>query len=266
MEINNLSDFPCVIVTLNKEFFGISAAVMKSMVLLKDVVAVPQVPAYIRGVMNLRGAALRVVDMRVRLGMKSFTDEINELCTMLEQREEDHKNWLAKLEACVRENRAIDVQTDPHKCAFGKWYDSFHSNNVVLSGMLGRFDAPHKRIHGLAHAVGLLMAQKKTAEAQEMIEACRGKELAEMIRLFNEVRNYLRTDNREIAVVLEGRNGDFIIAVDGVESVEILKEGSIESLTNINKNSTDKGLIPFIGCRKKTDAFVKLMDVEYILK
>jgi purine-binding chemotaxis protein CheW len=266
MDVRQLSDSPWVIVSLDRQLFGISSKVLKSMVVLRDVVAVPQVPPYVRGVMNLRGAVLKVVDMRRRLGLKSLADETNDFCTMLEQRKQDHMNWLAKLESCVKEGRAIDVQTDPHKCAFGKWYDVYRTDSVVLSSLLSKFDAPHKRVHGVARTVEGLMARHDVKQAQAVIDACRGNELAQMMKLFDEVREHVRHEGREIAVVLEGQSGDFAIAVDSVESVEALKEGSIESMDVVNKNSLDKGLLPFIGCRRKTDAFVKIIDIEHILK
>lgn len=258
-------EYPWAIVSLDKRLFGISAEFVKTMVLVPNIVAVPNTPNYVRGVINLRGKVLNLVDLRARLGMKSYLEEMEDFCALMIQREEDHKKWLAKLESDVKENKDISVQTNPHLCAFGKWYDNYKAFNSVLARLLKLFDAPHQRIHAIAIDVTNLMKEGKQSEAQNVIDNCRNGDLAVMIKLFANVRSHIREDKREIAVVVEGDSGEFAVAVDSVESVEALKEDSIEKMERAGIKSEEKDLISLIGKREKTDEFVLILDRNEII-
>lgn len=257
--------YPWVILSLNSRLFGISTEFIKTMVLVPEVTAVPNAAEYVRGVINLRGKVLTLIDLRMKLGMIPFVTEIDNLCSLLQQREDDHKKWIATLESEVQSGAKISVQTDPHKCGFGKWYDTFKTENLVLTLMLKKFDEPHQRIHAIAKKAEALLVEKNTAGAQQLIDICKVTDLDDMIKLFNLTRNYLRSDIREIAVVLEGEKDDFAIVVDSVESVESLQEENVEDASIINIPSLDKELIPKIGRRTKTDQIVFLLNHRKII-
>ena len=52
--------------TLQGESYGIKVLKVREIIRRVDITAVPQVPAYIRGVINLRGKIIPVMDLRVR--------------------------------------------------------------------------------------------------------------------------------------------------------------------------------------------------------
>lgn len=60
-----------------------------------------------------------MIDLRKRLGMTSAAAENNQFCALMDQRRQDHVNWLNELEASTRERREFKLTTGPHKCAFG---------------------------------------------------------------------------------------------------------------------------------------------------
>ena len=136
-----------MIFRLQGEQFAVSTNHVREMVAMTKVVTVPRAPHYIRGVINLRGQVIPVIDLRLRMGMTSLVDEAEDLIALLDQREQDHKNWIAELESSVRERREFKLATDPHKCAFGKWYDNYKSDNRVLANCLTKFDEPHQKIN-----------------------------------------------------------------------------------------------------------------------
>lgn len=55
---------------LGRESFGITTQDVIEIVGLPRVTAVPQLPAYIRGLVNMRGRIVPVIDLRLRLGME----------------------------------------------------------------------------------------------------------------------------------------------------------------------------------------------------
>jgi purine-binding chemotaxis protein CheW len=81
------------------------------------------------------------------MGLTSAVEETESFCALMQQREQDHRNWLNELEAS---SRPFTLATDPHQCAFGKWYDKFKAENAWVAALLKKFDVPHRQIHGMA--------------------------------------------------------------------------------------------------------------------
>ncbi|MGE4295250.1 MAG: chemotaxis protein CheW [Campylobacterales bacterium] len=54
---------------LGEEAYGVSIMAVKEIIALMKTTRVPKSPPYLRGVMNLRGIIIPVVDMRTRFGM-----------------------------------------------------------------------------------------------------------------------------------------------------------------------------------------------------
>lgn len=53
---------------LNNEFYGIDVLKVREIIRLTEITSVPQMPAYVRGVINLRGKIIPVMDLRLRFG------------------------------------------------------------------------------------------------------------------------------------------------------------------------------------------------------
>jgi purine-binding chemotaxis protein CheW len=53
---------------LHGEFYGIDVLKVREIIRLTEITAVPQMPAYVRGVINLRGKIIPVMDLRLRFG------------------------------------------------------------------------------------------------------------------------------------------------------------------------------------------------------
>jgi len=57
---------------IGRETFGLPISMVREIIRVPDITAVPNAPAYIEGVINLRGRIIPVVDLRKRFGEKSF--------------------------------------------------------------------------------------------------------------------------------------------------------------------------------------------------
>lgn len=64
------------------EEYGLEILRVTTIIGLMEITAVPQTPAYVRGVINLRGKVIPVVDMRARFGMPA-TEDTNETCVIV---------------------------------------------------------------------------------------------------------------------------------------------------------------------------------------
>ncbi len=54
--------------TLHDESYGIEVLKVREIIRLTEITAVPQMPPYVRGVINLRGKIIPVTDLRLRFG------------------------------------------------------------------------------------------------------------------------------------------------------------------------------------------------------
>ena len=60
-----------VIFELANESYGINIAVVESIIKMQAITQLPQTPAYVKGVINLRGSVLPVIDLRSRFALEA---------------------------------------------------------------------------------------------------------------------------------------------------------------------------------------------------
>ncbi len=63
-----------VIFELASEFYGINIAVVESIIKMQAITQLPQTPDYVKGVTNLRGSVLPVIDLRTRFALETKED------------------------------------------------------------------------------------------------------------------------------------------------------------------------------------------------
>ncbi len=72
--LNNLTG-KYLTVVLDNEAYGLNVLKIREIIRLQKITPVPQVPTYVKGVINLRGRVIPVVDLRVKFGLKAeFTE------------------------------------------------------------------------------------------------------------------------------------------------------------------------------------------------
>jgi chemotaxis signal transduction protein len=258
------SEFPWVLFNLDNSMYGISCRYVKSIVMLTDVSTVPNTPHYIRGIMDLRGKIIQLLDLRIKLGLKSLKEGIDEFRDMINKRKDDHVNWLSELEASVLENREFRLTTDPHACAFGKWYDSYQTKDLMMKTLLKKFDEPHKRIHSVALEVKQFQKDGMNNEAENLINEKKNGDLQIMIKLFSALIDTYCESKREIVIVLENESKITGVIVDEILSVEKLLGDEVEKgLTDTAGKPSD---IPiYIRKRSKDNSLVIILNDEQLL-
>ena len=58
-------------VVLDNESYGIAVLKVREIIRLQKITPVPQMPTFVKGVINLRGRVIPVVDLRVKFGLKA---------------------------------------------------------------------------------------------------------------------------------------------------------------------------------------------------
>ena len=258
-------ELPYVIMELAECKYGLSSGHVREMLVLPEITPMQKVSEYIRGVINLRGKVVPVVDLRVRLGLPPFATESAGLIDMLKEREQEHVKWVDELEASVKEDREFKGEKDPTRCAFGQWYQQFTSNNQLLSMQLKKFDAPHRTIHNLAHHVAELRAANDHEQAAEVVKNARDRELAELQHLFETTYRLVEESSREIALVLEQAGRLFAISVDAVATVERIRPETIEEPPPLPRGSGEESPVVKLARRSRDDEVVSIIDPARIL-
>lgn len=265
---NNIENL-YVIARAGQQTMAVQVRWVKEMVPMPPVTEVPRVPETVRGVINLRGKVMALVDLRLCLGMLTCHQESSSLVEMMDAREQDHVNWMQELEASVREEREFTLARDPHKCAFGKWYYAYNAQNsaarcMALDRVLVKFEDPHNRVHALADKVSATLEHKGSEAALELIENARANVLQEMHTLFDQARRTIRETERELVMILSGADSDVAVSVDAVESVEILDQESTTRTDDLGLKQED-ALVAGVGRRRHDDSLLLILDVSDIL-
>jgi chemotaxis signal transduction protein len=203
-------------------------------------VSLPGMNKAVTGLVRWREQILPRLDLRTVLGLQPMSQQTAELLQTLTQREADHVNWLKELEASVEEDRPFTLATDPHKCAFGKWYDhvrsddqlrdAFTNRNVGLLRVLNAFDQPHAEIHGIAQEVEALKKQGHREQAHELINKTRENVLSAMVKLFNDARGFIQKLHRSMTIILHHGQDRVCLVIDSIDLIIEVEDTSLETI------------------------------------
>jgi purine-binding chemotaxis protein CheW len=69
---------------LGAELFAIDVVRVREVLDLSEITRVPTAPPYMRGVVNVRGSAIAVVDLRMKFGLPTTPDTVNTRIVVLE--------------------------------------------------------------------------------------------------------------------------------------------------------------------------------------
>jgi len=256
---------PWVIARVHHQMAALHSSVVRELVIQPEVTPVPHMPDSFRGVMNWRGKIIPCLDLRKRLGMPGAQEELDELAGLITARAADHIAWMEELFRSVEEKRPFTLTSDPHACAFGKWYDNFHTNNLTVSALLRKMDAPHKAVHAVAVRVEALKAEGKFDAAARVVNSARETTLARLLDLFSGFEAVLKENYRPVAIIVNASGALAAITVDSVEAVEHLDPGSIEWLDEKGVESSST-ITRRVAHRARGAGLVGLIDESQLLE
>lgn len=252
-----------VLFVLNKQHYGIRTEYIQEMVLFDSVSKLPDHPDYIRGVVNLRGTVIPIVDLRMQLGMTGYTEERNILIDIFDKQEKEHADWLNELKATVEEKREFTLTSDPDACEFGKWYDKYRTDNELIKSLLSKLDSLHRAIYNIAIEVKENVDKGDPQSAMAIIQIAWNSEFMELKSLFKEARQLLRESAREIVIVTKYDNAIVGFVVDKVEDVLDIQPENIADPPPI-KNGKASNLI--WGLAKINEDVKVLLKIETLIK
>jgi purine-binding chemotaxis protein CheW len=112
--------------TLGDEFFAIDVAQVREVLEISSITKVPTAPGYMRGVVNVRGQATAVVDLRLRFGLPPADDTVHTRIIVMELELDGEPAVLGGIADSVHEVIELDPSAiDPPPRIAMRWRADF---------------------------------------------------------------------------------------------------------------------------------------------
>jgi len=256
----NYAGEPWVLAGIAGESYGLPVSAVSEMIRFTHVTRVPNMPPHVRGVINLRGKVMPLIDCSQLLMLQSDRMILESLLDNIDGYKKQHVKWIDDIADAVNSGQIIhveDVLTDD--CAFGKWLDSYETENYLIKSLLQGLVLPHREIHDMAGYAVILMESSRFEDAAEAISQIRSTSVAKFIQLCDRMTLELEENLKEIAIIVNQNGAHMALAVDEVKSVEMLDGNSFEDAP-LKEFSFDNGIISGIAKRNDGKEIVKLID------
>ena len=258
MSIPLTLDTEFLVFTANHTQYGVPHEQVVAVMDVPTHTVVPYMPTEMRGIISFQEHSMPLYDLRVCFGERPRAEETHELVQTMGLRKQDHVNLLQKLKDEVLSHQPITVQTDPHKCAFGKWYDQFASDNINFNAYMKRFNDPHQQIHAVAVEAAALLQQGRTDEAQALVQRTETGVLTRLMELFDGIAGQIRQYFLEYAIVLNVEGDAFAMAVDDINFFSRLHH--IEPHHPLDARQEERHFVQAIG-RFQADGALEERDI-----
>lgn len=111
---------------LGEEMFAVSVAQVREVLELAPITKVPTAPEYMRGVVNVRGTAIPVVDLRLKFGLPRTNDTLHTRIIVLELKLDGEPCVIGGIADSVHEVIELDPsQTTPPPTIAMRWRSEF---------------------------------------------------------------------------------------------------------------------------------------------
>ena len=120
--------------TLAEEVFAVDVARVREILEMPSITKVPQVPDFMRGVINLRGCVVPVIDLRLKFGMEETAQTVNTCIIVVEVAMDGENTVIGALADSVQEVIEMEpsqIEAAPHI--------GTHLNTEFIKGM-GKHD------------------------------------------------------------------------------------------------------------------------------
>lgn len=254
-------------IKLETQLYAIDSSYVESISLLEEPISTLAESNVIKpGIIHSRGNVVPIINLRAALGLKTMEQEQEAFEEMLEQRKNEHIQWVQEMERCLLEEDKFHLATDPHKCAFGKWYDTYHTENQTIAFHLRKIDEPHRKLHNTAH---LAFECPRECEDCERDKCLRDqlKEDAQtymniVVTLLDETKTIFRENARTMCIIVKDKNNAMLgLLADEVLSVEPL---AVKDLPASCMNTSGPKVLTQIGEKQDSDATFLVLNMDGI--
>lgn len=249
--------YPYIVFKLAEDTYCISSRYISTLLQMPEFSKIPAVPANVMGMFQYRNSAIQLLDLRTTLGMKSTVQEYETFSTMIDARKQDHIRWVQELERASIKGDPFTLGKNPHECAFGKWYDNFHTDNHAVALHLNKIDKPHRELHAAADEVERCQQNCESCGRGEclkdILKRVKEENMPKILELLDETKEVFREMvYREMVLLLDGTKWgivvDEVVAVDDLEVIEwkeqkAMQDSSAYYIGNVRQSDKVEGII-----------------------
>lgn len=245
---------PWILFAIDGQLFTINALNVISIIPLDEqATPVADYPDCFRGIFLQRGEVVPLLELRKCLNKITLKEEYESFVDMIEQRKMDHVVWVDTLRQCIEQNEVFPLATDPHQCAFGKWYDAYNTKVHSVKHHLAKIDEPHRKLHETA---------EETFRCEQNCDACEREQcLKESLRLateeymptvlalLDEAKEVMQSDFHETCLLLSKNGKSIGVIVDDVLSVDQIE--MVDSDRNLSRMSHSDIVLGIAHCSRE---------------
>lgn len=229
---SSMPDMPLIVFKVGKMTCAVDGASVISIQRMEEFTLTPHTPDEIFGSINFRNQVISILDLRTVFGLPTRIKEYSDFIKMLDQRKQDHIKWVNTLKESVKNNTPFPLATNPHQCAFGKWYDKYSNPNKKIMFHLDRIRDPHNKLHYAALDVAKIQEkdcseQEKNEQIQNILRQVESEYMATVVGLLDSAKTIFKDIYQTMLIVLDDVE-PIAVAVDEVIAVTNLKEVAVE--------------------------------------
>lgn len=187
-------------------------------------------------VTTYQGKPVPIYDLANLMGCEAEYNKNIELLKILEDREQDHKNWLIALESSLKNNTEFKGAKDPTQCAFGKWYLTFEPEDEILADIMKDFEEPHSKLHSLADELLNLKDSEGVDKALSVLEYQKTRTFGKLIDLFASAKERVENITRPILLYLDTSKKMIAVRLNAISDIVTYTKNSFTTQDDVDEN------------------------------
>lgn len=261
-----MEELPHLVFKVQDNYYAIDSKHISSIMQYQGSEKLPNSSPEMVGIVIFREKAAPIIDIRSVFRLPTLDEEYQEFVEMLTQRSADHIHWVNELERSIETGEEFKLTTDPHQCAFGRWYDNYHTDNHSIMFHLRKIHDPHEKLHQAAvdmlHCKEAHRNQDQQEECQQNVMGqLKGKYMPTVLGLLEEAKEIFKTTYKEMVIMI-GEENPVGLMVDEVIAVEYLEQGDTLDALGSNRNE----LLTRTMRSKRDSSIIYLLDEQKLLR
>lgn len=249
-EIESVKEIQLVTFIIANEEYGFPIESVREVLRVGYITEVPEVPAYILGVLSVRNTLLPIIDIRKLFNFSSLGENIKE---DLSRFEKQHELWLKTVITNIDLSKTLPNELRMKSCKFGRWLEDFRTSSEDLARLIQTIRYEHIELHREA---------ENEHPDEDKLKQLYEKFSLDMREVVDIIESALKEDQKILVVEIKGVPVGFL--VDRMQQVIRVPERLIEpppSVLSIERTKSIKGILKLDEGRR----LVLIVDQDKLL-
>ncbi len=264
-EYEEVDTLPYLVFKIDDVMYALNGETINSIFVLEQIVTqVPRTETHVRGIINVRGEVVPLIDLRILFGLPSLEIQQQDFGGMIDAHIKEVVDWVKALKTTMSAKTSFDLPVGLEECCFYKWTKTFVSPSSEVSSILRQISEPHEILHQLGGQILEELEQTKF-EINSTIQAYE-RELDEcydiIINLLGSMNDAYERANKQMAVILQKDKTQIGILVD--EVMEVTYIDNISPLDS-SKITYQTRFVYGVGTVPQYSKHIMMVNVDQIL-